>query len=171
VNKAIREKMYYITGNARARYFNNEMIILPEFEKVPFTKAQMKEMSSFTYTTLAESDYILEQCKLENYPSFYQNNSDLEEILTGPFRNLIGDEVISFRVEEDKNGFSTYATYSVLFISNANNPHAPSELLSDDGYGFFICVNNRTLSTQPGTKNVYTAFTLDNYRKNRGGLI
>ncbi|MCC7521900.1 MAG: PDZ domain-containing protein [Flavobacteriaceae bacterium] len=168
INQAIMDKMYFIHSSGSLRYFNPKYEFEPMYQKAPFDKADMKEMSSYLYLTNKEAEHILEECTFENYPAFYKNQKNLKEIMNGPFLNLKAYEVMPFKMDVSKNGFYSQNEYAILFISTSENNHAPNELLADDGYGFFIIVAKENISETPSSKYVAQNFTLDDYRQKRG---
>lgn len=152
------------------RYFNPEYKGLPLRLKPPFTKDIYQELGSHYGARVSPDGLknIVEQCAFENWPTFYKQHPNPSQLFVGPFRNLIVEEVVTFKNEQKSNEYELNDIYSIIYISDKLNTHAPKELLSDDGVGFFMCVPAAVL--QEGKSNTYTYnnFTLDDFGKKRG---
>ncbi|HMV15372.1 MAG TPA: hypothetical protein PKK18_12350 [Chitinophagales bacterium] len=153
----------------KTRYFNPEYKGLPLRLKPPFTKDMYKELGSHYGARVSPDGLknIVEQCAFENWPTFYKQHSNPSQLFVGPFRNLIVEEVVTFKNKQKSNEYELNDVYTIIYISDKLNAHAPKELLSDDGLGFFMCVPAAVL--QEGKSNTYTYnnFTLDDFGKKR----
>jgi len=154
----------------KTRYFNPEYKGLPLRLKPPFTKDIYKELGSHYGAKVSPDGLknIVEQCAFENWPTFYKQHPNPSQLFVGPFRNLILEEVVTFKNEQKSNEYVLNDNYTIIYISDKLNSHAPKELLSDDGVGYFMCVPAAML--QEGKSNTYTYnnFTLDDFGKKRG---
>lgn len=78
------------------------------------------------------------------------------------------EKVLTFRADKDNGEYRSYGQYTIIFIRNDDNKHAPKEMLSDDGIGFFMCVDAEILQNFMNPVYNYTAFTIDKPFKGGG---
>jgi len=78
------------------------------------------------------------------------------------------EKVLTFRADKDNGEYKSYGQYTIIFIRNADNKHAPKEMLSDDGIGFFMCVDAEIIQDFMNPAFNYTAFTIDKPFKGGG---
>jgi len=170
VNSILEDKKKTTAWLWETRYFKPEKVSTPLRQKPPFSNSEYKKFGVHYLSKVSPDGLkkITEQCAFENWPSFYKQYPNLDELFKGPFRNLIVQEVFTFKNETKNSEYQMYGIYTIIYIADKYNPHAPNELLSDDGVGFFMCVPNSNLQEGKSNTYIYTDFTLDNYSKNRG---
>jgi hypothetical protein len=77
-------------------------------------------------------------------------------------------EVLRFKTDKPLGSYRTSVDYSIIYINDLDNKHAPKELLSDDGIGFFMCIESATLRDFMNDRYNYKPFTLDKPFKGGG---
>lgn len=156
-------------------YFNSVNIkkvgLVAMRQKPPLSKSDYKKYGQHVYAKLSPKalEKAVEQCAFENWPEFYKNYKNPDELFKGPFPNLTVEKLFDFQVEKDNGEYkSEYYIYSVIFIRDKKNSYAPKELLSDDGIGFFMCVPKYVIQDTKDKFYSYAPFTMDNFEKVRG---
>jgi len=169
-NSILADKQKTSAWNWKTRYFNPEYKGLPMRLKPPFTKDDYKKLGSHYGAKVSPDGLksIVEQCAFENWPLYYKQHLNPSQLFIGPFRNLMVEEVVTFKNEEKSNEYGINNYYSIIYVSDKLNTHAPKELLSDDGLGFFMCVPAIVLQEGRSNSYIYTPFTLDDFGKKRG---
>ncbi|MBK9328800.1 MAG: hypothetical protein IPM95_05635 [Sphingobacteriales bacterium] len=141
---------------------------IPKKQKPPFEKTDYKALASAASLTPETLKLVVEQCAYENWPSFYKSYTDINTLFKFAFRNLMFEKVLTFRADKDNGEYKSYGQYTIIFIRNDDNKHAPKEMLSDDGIGFFMCVDAEILQDFMNPVYNYTAFTIDKPFKGGG---
>lgn len=140
----------------------------PKKQKPPFEKSDYKSIASAANLTPDALKKAVEQCTYENWPSFYKSCQDINALFKSAFRNLIVQNILTFRADKDNGEYRSYGQYTLIFIQDSENKHAPKELLSDDGIGFFMCVDAEIIQEFANPSYNYTPFTLDKPFKGGG---
>ncbi len=141
---------------------------IPKKQKPPFEKSDYKALASAASLTPETLKLVVEQCAYENWPTLYKSYSDINTLFKFAFRNLMFEKVLTFRADKDNGEYKSYGQYTIIFIRNADNKHAPKEMLSDDGIGFFMCVDAEIIQDFMNPTYNYTAFTIDQPFKGGG---
>lgn len=140
---------------------------IPKKQIPPFEKSEIKQFANIANLTPDAFKKVIQQCSYENWPSFYKNYKDINSIFKSAFRNLMIWNVASFKTDKDNGEYRSYGNYTIIFIEDKENKHAPKELLSDDGIGFFMCVDADLIQDFMNPSCNYKPFTLD--KPNSGG--
>lgn len=157
------------TGTWDFDFFSDKFpAAIPKKQKPPFEKGDYKTLASTANLTPDALKKVAEQCAYENWPSFYKNYPDINTIFKYAFRNLIVQNILTFRVDKDNGEYRSYGQYTLVFIQDSENKHAPKEMLSDDGVGFFMCVDAELIQKFMNPSYNYTSFTLDKPSKGGG---
>jgi hypothetical protein len=141
---------------------------IPKKQKPPFEKSDYKNLASAASLTPETLKLVVEQCAYENWPALYKSYPDINTLFKFAFRNLTFERVLTFRADKNNGEYRSYGQYSIIFIRNAGNKHAPKEMLSDDGIGFFMCVDAEIIQDFMNPAFNYTAFTIDKPFKGGG---
>ena len=141
---------------------------IPKKQKPPFEKIDYKTLASAAEVTPEALKNIIEQCAYENWPSFYKTYKDINAIFKYAFRNLKVQNVLTFRSDKNDGEYKRYGQYTIIFINDKENKHAPKELLSDDGIGFFMCVDAELIQDFINPSYNYSAFSLESPLKGGG---
>ena len=141
---------------------------IPKKQKPPFEKSDYKNLASAASLTPETLKLVVEQCAYENWPTLYKSYPDINTLFKFAFRNLTFERVLTFRADKNNGEYRSYGQYSIIFIRNAGNKHAPKEMLSDDGIGFFMCVDAEIIQDFMNPAFNYTAFTIDKPFKGGG---
>ena len=141
---------------------------IPKKQKPPFEKSDYKNLASAASLTPETLKLVVEQCAYENWPTLYKSYPDINTLFKFAFRNLTFERVLTFRADKNNGEYRSYGQYSIIFIRNAGNKHAPKEMLSDDGIGFFMCVDAEIIQDFMNPAFSYTAFTIDKPFKGGG---
>lgn len=150
-------------------FFNDKYELLnPLKQKPPFTQKEIKSMATYAELSPDKFSEVIDQCDYENWPSFYKQHPDVANIFKFAFRNLKVKEVLRFKSDKDIGEYGRYGEYSIIYIADAENKHAPKELLSDDGIGFFMCIKSDALQDFSNERYNYQPFTLDKPFKGGG---
>jgi hypothetical protein len=140
---------------------------IPYKQKPPFEKSDYKKMASAASLSSKALKKVVEQCAFENWPAFLQTSKD-DYILKFALRNLVVRTVLKFRTDKDDGEYRSYSECSIIYIEDKENTHAPKELLSDDGIGYFMCVPSRIIQDFANPKFNYKSFSLDKPFKGGG---
>lgn len=140
---------------------------IPYKQKPPFDKGDYKKLASAASLSQKALKKVVEQCAFENWPAFLQTSKD-DYILKFALRNLVVRTVLKFRTDKDDGEYRSYNECSIVYIEDKENTHAPKELLSDDGIGYFICVPTRIIQDLANPKFNYKSFTLNKPFKGGG---
>lgn len=141
---------------------------IPKKQMPPFEKSDFKTLASSASLTPETLKLVVEQCAYENWPSFYKTYSDINTLFKFAFRNLSFEKVLTFKTDKDNGEYKRYGDYTIIFIRNISNKHAPKEMLSDDGIGFFMCVDAEITRDFMNPAFNYTPFTIEQPFKGGG---
>ena len=141
---------------------------IPKKQKLPFDKKDYKEVAAAAGLTPDALKKVVEQCAYENWPTFFKTYKDINSVFKFAFRNLMIRNVVTIRADKDDGEYRSYGLYTIIFIEDKENKHAPKELLSDDGIGYFMCVDAEIIQKFMNPNFNYKPFTITNPFKGGG---